>query len=633
MIHRAYRALDRLGEQAYRTIVLVVADACVLTLCAILAFLLRFEGSIPALYRSSVIMLFAFNIVTVIPLFFWQRIYTLSLSFVSIRDIYRIVKVIAFSTILSFVGATLARDYHVIDQFPRSAILINALSAITLLCFIRMSKRLVRELRISHSGKRILIIGADAAGAQLAKSLLDSRLYTVIGFLDDRAGKRNTTIHQIPVLGISADIARIVTAKKIDEIIITEPADVRKVIEQAREHGVDIARLKVLPTVSDVIGGKITLARVRDISIEDLLGRKSVSIDTARIRSFLQGKRVMVTGAAGSIGSRLVLQILAFHPQLLIAVDQNETGIFNLERSMRSSAPMVPIRTCVLDVCDSARMNAVCKDAQPDIIFHAAAYKHVSVMEANPLEAIKNNIFGMLSVARAATAANVSKFVFISTDDAAEFADVRRFVLISTDKAVRPVSVMGMTKRVGEMICVALHKRGPTKFCAVRFGNVLDSQGNVIELFREAIKRGGPLEITHPDMQRYFMVTSEACLLVMQAGALSEHGEIFCLDMGKPVMITDLAKELIRLAGYEPNVDIPIVYTQPRPGERLFEELLTEGETPTQYEKIFTARLHGNSEHERLIDDLSVLKQGLDRHDEEGCRALLSTLATSKEAI
>lgn len=601
--------LSRMREQPYRTLIMVCADSVILAFSALASFFLRFEGTLALDYHTAVLLLIAFNILFIIPLFFWQNVYSLSLSFMGIRDAYRIAKVVSFATILSFVGATLARDYTIAAAFPRSTILINGFIALTFLCALRMSKRLMREIIIARTGKRILIVGAGSAGAQLARTLLDARVYMVIGFVDDHPETKNTTIHQLPILGTTYDLFRLFKLHAIDEIIITEPADVRGCIERARGQGVDIARLKVLPTVSDVLGGKITLARIRDISIEDLLGRESVSIDTARIRSFLQGKRVMVTGAAGSIGSRLVLQICAFHPSFLIAVDQNETGIFTLERSIRSAAAAVQSRCVVADVCDSPRMRALTRETKPDIIFHAAAYKHVPVMEQNPIEAIKNNIFGTLSVAQAACEAGVSKFVFISTD-----------------KAVRPVSVMGMTKRIGEMIAVAMHKRGPTAFCAVRFGNVLDSQGNVIELFREAIKRGGPIEITHPEMRRYFMVTSEACLLVMQAAALSADGEIFCLDMGKPVLITDLAKELIRLAGYEPDTDIPIIFTKPRPGERLFEVLLTEGEIPTQYEKIFVARLHGNTQNERLFDELAALKNAQKEHNEEESRSILSTM-------
>ncbi|MDO8490208.1 MAG: nucleoside-diphosphate sugar epimerase/dehydratase [bacterium] len=598
-----------LRKNPYRTIALVIADACMLFIAAGLAFLLRFEGLIPTEYLSSLETLILLNITIVIPLFFWQRLYSLSLSFVSVRDLFRILKAIGLATILCFLAATLLRDYRVVELFPRSTILINGLFSIVLLGLVRIAKRMAKELQSSRSGKRILIVGAEHEGAQLAHTLLGTHTYHVVGFLDDNLVKMHTTIHDIPTLGTIADIGRIFQAHKIDEVIITDSVNVKRVIETARNQDIDLGRLKVLPSLHDVLDGRVTLSNLRDIALADLLGRESIKIDTGLMRAFLHGKRVLVTGAAGSIGSHLVLEILAFNPALLVTVDQNETGMFYLERKIQHVHPAAQTRMFIADVCDEQRIMQICSETKPDIIFHAAAYKHVSVMEANPFEAIKNNIFGTHTMARVARATGVQKFV-----------------LISTDKAVRPVSVMGATKHICEMICVNFHKLGTTKFCAVRFGNVLDSQGNAIEIFREQIKKGGPIEVTHPDMKRYFMVTSEACLLVMQAGALSSDGEIFCLDMGQPVKVVDLAKEMVRLAGYEPDKDIQIIFTRPRPGERLAEELLIEGEIPTKNEKIFIARLHGLERHDALEDQIANLKLSIANGDEKHVLSLLSSI-------
>ena len=378
-------------------------------------------------------------------------------------------------TLLELLTVFVLRDYGVIESFPRSTLLLNFLLSIVLLGSVRILKRMIRDVRRYRTGKRVLIIGAEDAAAQLARSLLMSATYHLVGFLDGSNVKQHTTIHGIPVLGTLGDLGRLFRLYSIDEVLLaTENPQIRKCIAAAREQQVDIARLKVLPSLEDVIGGRVTLSTIRDISIEDLLGRESVKIDTRLMRDFIQGKRILVTGAAGSIGSQLIRELLAFHPQSVIGIDQNETAMFYLSRSIREKLPHAPFAGIVTDVCDEGRIAAIFSERQPQIVFHAAAYKHVPVMEEKPLEAIKNNIFGTLSVARA------------SIEHAAE-----KFIFISTDKAVRPVSVMGRTKRVGEMLCVELHGTGPgkTSFCAVRFGNVLDSQGNVIEIFREQIKR------------------------------------------------------------------------------------------------------------------------------------------------
>lgn len=370
----------------------------------------------------------------------------------------------------------------------------------------------------------------------------------------------------------------------------------------------------MLPSFSEIMHGKVSLSHIRDVSIEDLLARKPVTIDAHSMEKFLKGKRVLVTGAAGSIGSRLCHEILAFQPAQLIGIDQNETGIFDLERSLEAAnnGLQKSFSLFIADICDKTRIDRIFQETTPDIVLHAAAYKHVPLMEHHPLEAIKNNIFGTLTIAQSSLRHAVNKFIFISTD-----------------KAVHPASIMGATKQVGEMICRALNNSCATQFCSVRFGNVLDSQGNVLKIFEGQIRKGGPVEVTHPEMKRYFMLTSEACRLVLQAGTLSKGGEIFMLDMGNPVTIADMAREMIRLAGYTPDIDIPIIYTAVRPGEKLFEELTTEREIPTLHEKIFIVQTE-EYPLEKIIDVyLPKLRETLTTMDIASARTLLKEMIPS----
>jgi FlaA1/EpsC-like NDP-sugar epimerase len=329
------------------------------------------------------------------------------------------------------------------------------------------------------------------------------------------------------------------------------------------------------------------------VQVEDLLGREQVSLDQQAIGQFVANKRILITGAAGSIGAELARQIARFSPFSMILVDQDETGTFWISRELQDRFPHIPCHSFVADIRDKQKIDSILESHKPEIIFHAAAYKHVPLMEDQADEAVKNNVFGTFVVAELAIEHRVEKFIFISTD-----------------KAVNPTSIMGATKRVGEMICQMLNAKNHTKFVSVRFGNVLESRGSVIPIFREQIKKGGPVTVTHPDMQRYFMSTPEACLLVLEAAAIGQGGEVFVLDMGKPIKIIDLAKEMIRLSGYEPDKDIPIVFTGERPGEKFFEDVLTaeEGTQATKNEKIFVAKL-SLVEENRLREALELLQK------------------------
>ena len=425
--------------------------------------------------------------------------------------------------------------------------------------------------------KRLLIIGAGDAGEKFLREIRDNPRvrYVPVGFLDDDAGKQEKTIHGVPVLGSVDDVTQY--ANRFDEILIATPSargeEMRRIVEICKLTG---KPFRTIPTIGELIEGRITVNTVRPVSMEDLIGREKVHLDEERISEFLKGKRILVTGAGGSIGSEMVRQIDRYRPGDLVLLDFSEYNLYRIEMDCRQrKLDMQAVHPCLADIRDRDLMARIFTRYRPDAVFHAAAYKHVPMQEYQPAEAIKTNIFGTQNVAQAAMAAGVG-----------------HFVLVSTDKAVRPTNVMGATKRVAEMIVQGFDNSGPTQFSAVRFGNVIGSSGSVIPLFQEQIARGGPVTVTHPDVVRFFMSISEAAQLILQAGAMREGGNIFILDMGRPVRILDIARDLIRLHGLEPDEDIPIEITGLRPGEKLYEELITVGEgiVPTGHQKIMVLR-------------------------------------------
>ncbi len=410
----------------------------------------------------------------------------------------------------------------------------------------------------------MLIVGAGSAGAQIVQEMLGSRKSThfPMGFIDDDESKQGVFIHGVRVLGNRGDIPKILGGNGIDEILIALPSahskDIREIVELVRKTSKN-KRTKVLPGIHDVIEGKVSLTDIKDIEVEDLLGRDPVKIDFEKIREFLKGKRVLVTGAGGSIGGELAKTVAQFEPAKLILLDNDETELFYAVNNLKRIVPnLMPV---VGSVRDESKMTRVFERLRPEIVLHAAALKHVPILEHYPDEAIKTNIRGTRIMGEAAMRYGTE-----------------RFVNISTDKAINPTSVMGATKRVGEELLRVLNSMNGTKFISVRFGNVLGSRGSVIPLFKEQIRKGGPVTVTHAEMKRYFMAISEAVLLVLEAAATGQGGEAYILDMGNPVKIDDLARDMIRLSGLEPDVDIPIVYTGLRAGEKLFEELIGSAE-------------------------------------------------------
>jgi FlaA1/EpsC-like NDP-sugar epimerase len=516
---------------------------------------------------------------------------------------------LAKATFLSFLilaaSFVILREHPFFSGFPRSTLFITYFFVFLLCGALRFSKRIidVSFKKNTEKKRRALIAGAGGAGEQILRNILSSKYisYLPVGFVDDNPARRGSLIHGLRILGTIDEIPKISKSHRIDSLIIAFPSAGKKIIKKAEEKGIEggIMDIKYLPPMTEMINSadKVGVGILKDIDMADLLNREPVDIDNKLIEDFIRGKKILVTGAAGSIGSELCRQIAKFNPANLLILDQDETGIFNISTELRDKSARIKINSLIADITDEIKIGRIFKTNRPQIIFHAAAYKHVPLMEENADEAVKNNIFGTEIVARAALEHGAQKFVFISTD-----------------KAVNPVSIMGATKRIGEIICHNLNEKRRTKFTSVRFGNVLGSRGSVIPIFMEQISNGGPIKITHKDMKRYFMVTSEACLLVLRAAAIGQGGEVLVLDMGNPLRIMDLAKELIRRSGFEPEQDINIEYIGSRPGEKLFEDILTaeEGTIATQNKKIFEAKLSETSE-KYLRSALNKLKSVKDK--------------------
>jgi FlaA1/EpsC-like NDP-sugar epimerase len=589
----------------------VAADLAIVVVAWYLAFRLRFDEFLPVYYEEYVswelLGLVAAIKLSIFALFgFYNRWW----RYVSTRDMWGAARGVVAASLVTFLVFAFF-DVHAADV-PRTVWVIDGLLTLALVAGSRMLARTIIERPQSRSivarGKEVVVVGAgDAAQLMLKEMLRTPQLgYTPIGLIDDDPRKKNLRVHGIRVLGTSDELAHILRDRRPDEVLIAIPS----ASGQQRARIVDIARaenvaVKTLPGLHELIAGDLDLAnQIRPVEVEDLLGREPVEVDVDAIASYVAGKTVLVTGAGGSIGSELCRQLARAEPQRIVMVDQAESALFEIERELvdeRRFSACVPV---LADVRDRRRLREVFERYRPDVVFHAAAYKHVPLMEANPLVSVANNVLGTRIVA-----------------DAAIAAGVERFVLISTDKALNPYSVYGQTKTLCEWIVGSHGERDdvPTKFVAVRFGNVLNSAGSVIPLFRRQIERGGPVTVTDPEMTRFFMTIPEAVALVIQAGAIGGRGRIFVLDMGEPIRILDLARNMIRLSGKEPDRDVPITFIGARPGEKIHEELFAEGETwtPTTHPKIVAL---GNyavdrawlneklDELERLVDEGDTLE-------------------------
>ena len=446
-------------------------------------------------------------------------------------------------------------------------IMLDLLTTIMLLSGLRILVRLYHEEFFAETkgpARRFLIIGAGNAGEALLRELVRRKdvQYDVVGFVDDDSAKQGMSIHGITVLGSVDSLPAICQKHNIEEIAIALPSATHKQLRRVVQicQGTKI-RFRTVPSITDIASGKLKVSQIRDVDINDLLGRDVVQLEIELIERFLKDKVIIVTGAGGSIGSEMARQVCGFSPRELVLLEQAENPLFFIDRELRMRFPDVTTKAVVCDITDKQRLEQVFGEYKPEVVIHAAAHKHVPLMETNPGEAVKNNVVGTMNMAEVSDA-----------------ADVKNFVMISTDKAVNPTSVMGSSKRVAEMYIQDLNSTSKTDFVTVRFGNVLGSNGSVVPIFKKQIAEGGPVTVTHPEMRRYFMTIPEAGQLVLQAAAMGEGGEIFVLDMGEPVKIVDLATELITLSGFRPGEDVEITYTGARPGEKLFEELSIEGE-------------------------------------------------------
>lgn len=557
-------------------------DIISVILAAFISIYLRFDSDkIPANYLSLLISYMPLTVAIYLISFYLFKLYGRIWRYASATELIAIVMAnIAASTawyfISLYIGAVLPRSLYV---FTGLLLIFFIGGSRLLLRFYSYVMNKPKYRQIQRKKNKVLIIGAGDAGAMLLREIERYHIANrqVVGFIDDDKNKTGKILLGVKVLGTRNELVKIASEKGIDEIIIAMPSvkgkEIKAIISICKETN---CKLTILPGLYEIIEGKVSISQLRPVDIEDLLGRDPVKLDTTAVKEYLAGKIVLITGAGGSIGSEIVRQVAKMQPKKLLLLGKGENSIYEISQELKINSPEVKTVPIIADIRDKERIKAIMDYFEPQVVFHAAAHKHVPLMEYQPAEAVRNNILGTKVVADEAAAHNVETFV-----------------MISTDKAVNPTSVMGCTKRVAEMYVQSMNKNSGTRFVAVRFGNVLGSRGSVIPLFKKQIAKGGPVTVTHPDMKRYFMTIPEASQLVLQAGAMAKGGEVFVLDMGEPVRIYDLAKDLITLSGLIPDKDIEIKITGLRPGEKLFEELLSaeDGTEKTTHKKIFTARI------------------------------------------
>ena len=548
-----------------KLVVLTILDIMAIQFSSFMGLVIRFDFNplrIPEVYAHAVLAYAWIYTICTIVIFFFFHMYSIMWSVAGIPEVFRIFSACLLRTLVQIAGMNLLE--HAV---PRSYFWLCFFSLFTCETFIRLSYRIWKTLIVgpeSQAGDRILLVGAGKAGASILTELATSRRTNgrVVCVVDDDRNKIGKYLKGVLVEGDRTKIPELVKKHHIDAIYLAIPSSTaaqrKEILEICRETG---CRLKTLPGMYQLLNGEVSVSKLRDVQIEDLLGREPIRVNMDEIMDYVCGKVILVTGGGGSIGSELCRQIAKHHPKQLIVFDIYENNAYALQQELKRDCPWLDLVVLIGSVRNTHRIQSVFAKYRPDIVYHAAAHKHVPLMEDSPDEAIKNNVFGTYKTAMAADKYGAS-----------------RFVLISTDKAVNPTNIMGASKRMCEMVIQMMNTHSKTDFVAVRFGNVLGSSGSVIPLFKKQIEEGGPVTVTHPDIIRYFMTIPEAVALVLQAGAYAKGGEIFVLDMGEPVKILDMAKNLIRLSGYIPDVDIPIVFTGLRPGEKLYEELLMSEE-------------------------------------------------------
>jgi FlaA1/EpsC-like NDP-sugar epimerase len=572
--------------------IVLLVDIFLLSSSLFVAYLIRFDFHLKQPHSVLVYQILPFVLIIKAVCFYFFDLYRGMWRYTSIADLFNIIKASSLSTLLIVSFILFSTRFK---GFSRSVFIIDWCFTVLLISGYRLCIRLYFERIINDKTssiptrqaltmffkkmsetKRLLIIGAGSGGEKIYREICDNArlLYTVVGFLDDDLVKIGKKIHGIPVLGQINDIKRMVKKLNADEALIAIPSassrQMRKILTHCRESGI---KFKTIPGIGELINGKVSVNVIREVDYRDLLGREVVKLDEDKIGSYLQGQYVLVTGAGGSIGSELCRQICRFKPDTLVLYERAESPLYEIDHELKQNFGDVKTIPLLADIQDTKQLKKTFEAYRPHTVFHAAAYKHVPMLEIQPWKAVDNNIQGTINLIEITNKFNVERFVFVSTD-----------------KAVRPANVMGASKRIAEMLIQSQNGCGPshTKFMTVRFGNVVGSVGSVIPLFKKQIKRGGPVTVTHPEVTRYFMTIPEACQLILQAGAMGTGGEIFLFDMGIPIKIDDMARDLIRLSGLEPEEDIKIEYIGLRPGEKLYEELIIEGEgaMPTMHEKI-----------------------------------------------
>jgi len=553
----------------YRRTCLVIYDVFSVLIASFFAIVLRYEFElemIPDYFMDTIIRFLPFNIVITLVIFFFLKLYNSLWAFAGETELQNVIVACFLSAAINGVGLNLVKIE--MKAVPDSYYFMYAFSLVTLVFASRFSYRFFRsrkhKMQNKNNATRVMLIGAGDAGNSIIKEIVTSNFstMTVACIIDDDKTKWGSFIQGIKVIGGRDRILECVDVYSVDEIFIAipsaSPSVIKEILEICKETE---CKLRVLPGIYQLVNGEVNVSKLRDVEVEDLLGRDPIKVDIDSILGYVSGKVVLVTGGGGSIGSELCRQIAGHKPKQLIIVDIYENSAYDIQQELVRKYPDLNLVVLIASVRNTNRMNGIFKEYQPDIVYHAAAHKHVPLMETSPNEAIKNNVFGTFKTAQAAA-----------------MHGTKKFVLISTDKAVNPTNIMGASKRICEMIVQTFNKHYDTEFVAVRFGNVLGSNGSVIPLFKRQIEQGGPVTVTHPDIIRYFMTIPEAVSLVLQAGAYAKGGEIFVLDMGEPVKILDLAKNLIRLSGYKVDEDIKIEFTGLRPGEKLYEELLMDEE-------------------------------------------------------
>ena len=588
----------------HRLLVVGVVQVALILSANACSFLLRFEGHIPQQYQQRMWQGMPF-----VALVYWAGLWGFSVHrglwrYVGLHDLARIFWASVVSTVGLYAVFRLALGWI---NYPRSVIILTGLLSLGLLAGIRLSVRWLREWLqvVEPTARRVLIVGAGNAGELLVRDLQTNPGYNYqpVAFADDDPVKRKAVIHDIPVMGTIADIRKAAETCAAQEIIVAIPSATPRLMQKilAASEACHLP-IRTLPNVKQLLDGAVSMRRVRPLSLEDLLQREPIQTDLQELHPLLEGKSVLVTGAGGSIGSELCRQIARYRPARLVLFERHENSLYALDLELRETFPQVTTQAVVGDVTNAQQVEAVFRACAPNLIFHAAAHKHVPMMEQNQGEAIRNNVMGMCTVGEAALEAGVEQFV-----------------LISTDKAVNPTSVMGVTKRIAEFLAQDLNRRNKTRFTVVRFGNVLGSNGSVVPLFTEQIRRGGPVTVTHPEIKRFFMTIPEAVQLVLQASVMGRGGDVFVLDMGEQIRVVDLARNMIVLSGQVPDQDIKITFTGLRPGEKLYKELFDGGERvdPTAHAKINRAVGLTTLEGEGLARHVRELESLLGGSDQE----------------